>query len=277
MRPLVVRTTDSGKGAPFHVSWGALFAGAAAALGVWILLYAFGVALGLSTVDPNDSDTLRASGIFTGVWGLVAPLVALFIGGLVAGRSGGALGRPGGALHGLVVWSLTALGGLFLVANLFGGVLGSAVAVGQNVASRAIAPGTEGTAPADGVVGDVQNALGKVQANAARNIRQGAIEAAPETGTVFWIVFGALLLGALAAMAGGAAGVTREQRRLARAEVIAGTEVAAAASDGSATLPGVVPPAPVHDPDVDNLRAEIAELRGEIRELMQHGGQLHHH
>ena len=275
MRPLILRTNDAGKGAPFHVSWGALFAGAVAALGVWILLYALGLALGLSTVDPNDNDTLRASGIFTGVWGLAAPLVALFVGGLVAGRSSGAIGRGGGAIHGLVVWSLTALGGLFLVANLLGGLLGSAVAVGQKAASSAIAqPGTEGTAPAEGVVGEVNEAIGRVQTKAAENIKEGAIEAAPETGTVFWVVFGALLLGALAAIAGGAAGVTRGQRQLAEAEVVAGAEVAATGAVGT-TMPGVVPAAPVQNPDVEYLRAEIAELRGEIRDLMQHG-TIHH-
>ena len=274
MRPLVVRSTDAGKGSPFHVSWGALFAGAAAALGVWILLYALGVALGMSTVDPNDSDTLRASGMFTGLWGLVAPLVALFVGGLVAGRSAGAIGRGGGALHGLVVWSLTALGGLFLVANLFGNVLGSAVAVGQSAASKAIAE--PGTSAGDGVVGDVSKAIGKVQAKAASNFEKNAIDAAPETSAVFWVVFGALLLGALAAIAGGAAGVTRGQRSLAVAEVITGTEVVASATSPSTTLPGVPPSAPLPDADVERLRAEIAELRGEIRELMQNAPALHH-
>lgn len=280
MRPLVVRSTDAAKGGPFHISWGALFAGAAAALGIWILLYALGVALGLSTVDPNDTDTLRRSGVFTGIWGLATPLVALFVGGLVAGRSAGALNRGGGAIHGLVVWSLTALGGLYLVANLFGSALGSAVAVGKNVASQAIVEesgGTAGTAPADGVVGDVKNAIGKVQDRAAANIREGAIEAAPETGTAFWVVFGALLLGALAAVGGGAAGVTREQRRLAEAEVITGSEVAATGmpADPRTTLPGV-PPAAVRETEVEHLRAEIAELRGEIRELIQTQPHVHH-
>lgn len=278
MSPRFSRTAEDGRGAPFHVSWGALFAGAVAALGVWILLYALGVALGLSTVDPNDRDTLRASGIFTGVWSLATPLIALFIGGLVAGRSAGALGRGAGALHGLVVWSLTALGGLYLVATLFGNVLGSAVAVGQNVASQAIAqPGTEGgTATEDGVVHDVKKTIGRVQAQATRNVEQNAIQAAPETGTAFWVVFGALFLGMLAAMAGGAAGVTRGQRRVAEAEVIAGTEVVAEAG-GHTTLPGVVPPVPLQEAEVENLRAEIAELRGEIRELItQHGAPIHH-
>lgn len=281
MRPLVVTAPASGR-SPFHISWGALFAGAAAALGMWVLLYALGLALGLSTVDPKDTDTLRATGVFTGIWGLATPLVALFIGGLVAGRSAGPLSRGGGAIHGLVVWSLTALAGIYLVVNLFGSALGSAVAVGKNVATQAIAqPATDGTAqdavgtaPADGVVGDVQKTIGRVQARAAQNIKQGAIEAAPETGTAFWVVFGALALGALAAMAGGAAGVARGQQRLAEAEVIAGTQVAeAVSSDPRTTLPGV---APVHDSEVENLRAEIAELRGEIRELIQNAPSLHH-
>ncbi len=267
MTTRVSPVADEGRGAPFHVSWGALLAGAVAALGVWILLYALGLALGLSTVDPGDRDTLRASGMFTGVWSLATPLVALFIGGLVAGRSAGALGRGGGALHGLVVWSLTALGGLFLVATLFGNVLGSAVAVGQNVASRAIAE--PGSAPADGVVRDVQKAIGKVQAQATHNVERKAIEAAPETGTAIWVVFGALLLGMLAAVAGGAAGVTRGQRRIAQAEVIAGSEPLV----GRTTMQGVEP---VADAELDTLRAEIAQLRGEIRELIQQGAPIHH-
>lgn len=266
---------------PFHISWGALFAGAAAALGVWILLYALGVALGLSTVNPDNPDTLRASGVFTGIWGLVTPLVALFVGGLVAGRSAGALNRGGGALHGLVVWSLTALGGLFLVANLLGGVLGTAVKVGQNVATRAITePGTEATAPAGGVVGGVERAIDQAKAGATENLQENAAEAAPKTGRAFWVVFGALLLGALASIGGGALGVTREQRRLAEAEVIAGTEVVTGPPMARATMPGV---APVAQPEMaarpgetEQLRAEIAELRGEIRELIQQNPTLHH-
>lgn len=268
MSPRIFRSAEAGKGAPFHVSWGALVAGAVAALGVWVLLCALGVALGLATVDPNDTSTLRATGIFTGIWGLVAPLVALFVGGLVAGRSAGSLGRGGGALHGLVVWSLAALGGLWLVVNIFGAALGSAVAVGKNVASQAITekPGAVATAPADGVVGDVQQAIGRVQRGAASNIKRDAMQAAPETSTAFWVVFGALFLGALAAISGGALGVTREQRHVAEADVIAGTAVAA-----GAPAPVVMAAAPVSESEVvGQLRSEIAELRSELREMMHH-------
>jgi hypothetical protein len=281
MTPVLVR---NGGRSPFHVSWGALFAGAIAALGVWVLLYSLGLALGLSTVDPNDTDTVRRTGIFTGLWGLVAPLVALFIGGLVAGRSAGPLRRGSGALHGLIVWSLTALGGLVLVANMFGGALGSAVSVGTNVASKAIADkavgspeeATPAATPGEGVVGEVNEAIGRVQAKATENIKQGAVEAAPETGTAFWVVFGALLLGALAAMAGGAAGVSREQRSLANAEVVAGTGVATVAAEGRTTLTGVPPVPGVSEGEVAELRSEIAQLRLELRDLMQSPPHVHH-
>src|SRR5688500_12764152 len=94
---------------PARLSWGAIFAGAVAALGVWMMLYALGLALGLSSLDPNDPNTLKSSGAFTGIWGLITPLAALFVGGMVAGRGAGIVTKLGGAIHGLVVWGLTAL------------------------------------------------------------------------------------------------------------------------------------------------------------------------
>src|SRR5690349_15272686 len=93
-------------GPPVHLSWGAIFGGAVAALSVWALLYALGLAFGLSAVDPRNPGSLRASGIFTGIWSLVTPIIALFVGGAVASRGAGIVTRAGGALHGLVVWGL---------------------------------------------------------------------------------------------------------------------------------------------------------------------------
>ena len=74
-----------------RLSWGAIFGGAVTALGLWVLLYAFGLAVGLSSLDPAHPHSARASGIFTGIWALIAPLIALFVGGWVAGRGSGIL------------------------------------------------------------------------------------------------------------------------------------------------------------------------------------------
>src|SRR3569832_846812 len=56
-----------------RISWGSIFGGAFAALGLWLLLYAFGLAIGLTAVDPSNPGSVRGSGIFTGIWGALAP------------------------------------------------------------------------------------------------------------------------------------------------------------------------------------------------------------
>jgi hypothetical protein len=117
-----------------RISWGAVFAGAFSALGLWLLLYAFGLAIGLSAVDPNNPGSVRGSGIFTGIWGAVAPLVALFIGGLVAGRLAGVWDRGAGAMHGLVMWGLVSVAGAYLVMAIASLAIAGVATVGKSVA-----------------------------------------------------------------------------------------------------------------------------------------------
>jgi hypothetical protein len=123
-------------GPPIRLSWSAVFAGVVASLGVWALLYAFGLALGLSSINPDSPESAKGSGIFTGIWGLIVPLIALFVGGAVAGRGAGIIHRGGGALHGLVMWGLTTVLGAFLVGNLLTGALRSAVSMGGDLVQQ---------------------------------------------------------------------------------------------------------------------------------------------
>ena len=116
---------------PAKMSWGAIFGGAVAALGVWMMLYALGLALGLSSLDPRNPSSLKSSGAFTGIWGIVTPLIALFVGGMVAGRGAGIVTKLGGAIHGLVVWGLTTIAGVWLLVNLVGSLVGGVAAVGK--------------------------------------------------------------------------------------------------------------------------------------------------
>lgn len=212
---------------PFHFSWGAIFAGTLAGIGIWIVLYALGLALGFAGV-PTDGGTVRGSGLFNGVWGLVVPLVALFLGSAVAGRSVGPVTRGGGAVHGLVVWSLTAVAGVWLVATLFGSMMGGPITVGLKLA----------TAQTTGVT--------------------------PTTGATLWIMFAALFLGLLAALLGGAAGVTRAQRT----GVI--VPVRPPVADVAVVRPPVKqasqPGAAVPDQSTVALREEIAALRRELHD-----------
>jgi hypothetical protein len=156
---------------PARISWGAILAGAVAALGVWLMLYALGLALGLSSLDPNDPNTLKSSGAFTGIWSLITPLVALFVGGMVAGRGAGIVTKLGGAIHGLVVWGLTALAGGWLLMNLVTTLVGGVAAVGRT----AVQAGTGvavGAAQNTDQVGKVAESFGLDIDDALRPINQ---------------------------------------------------------------------------------------------------------
>jgi len=121
-----------------RVSWPAIFAGTATALGLWILLYALGAALGLSSVQPDDTGSVDTAGTIAGVWGFIAPLIALFVGGAVAGRVAGPVTKLTGALHGVAMWGITAIGGVWIVAMLVGTVAaGAASATGAIVGEAA--------------------------------------------------------------------------------------------------------------------------------------------
>lgn len=115
-----------------HVSWGALFAGAIVALAAWILLYAIGLAIGLSSVDPADMSSAKVAGIGTGIYSLLSPLIALFCGGIVASRLAGLVSHKDGALHGVVVWGLTTLAGLMVIGMLLQNIVGATIGLGKS-------------------------------------------------------------------------------------------------------------------------------------------------
>jgi hypothetical protein len=116
---------------PIRVSWGAILAGTVVSIGSWLLLHLVGMAVGLTAVDPDAAGgSLRAIGIGTGIWTVIAPLIALFLGGMVTARLTGLLDLPLSAIHGAVMWALTMVLGAFLVVQLIGSALGGATRLG---------------------------------------------------------------------------------------------------------------------------------------------------
>jgi hypothetical protein len=288
-----------------RLSWGAIFGGAVTALGLWVLLYALGLAAGLSSLDPANPQSARSSGMFTGIWALIAPLIALFVGGWVAGRGSSIFSRGQGATHGLVMWGLTTLLGASMVAVVMSAIVGGVVSAGKSVVSAgagavgAAASGSGNVAQSLGL--DTNDALGpinerlraegkptitaeqlqagtrdvaqtairqgrldretliaalvqntglsradaeqigdRMQAQyqgastqvqnglhaAAQKAEAGALKAGDVTGKALWGVFGALLMGLIAAMAGGALGAPgvpghRRRERVTRPAAIA--------------------------------------------------------
>src|SRR4051812_13439462 len=243
--------------------------------------------------------------MFTGIWALIAPLIALFVGGWVAGRGSSIVSRGQGATHGLVMWGLTTVLGASIVAMVMSAVVGGVVSAGKTVVSAggsaigSVASGSGNAASSLGIdandalgpinerlraegkptitaeqlqagtrdvaqtalqqgrldretlvaalgqntglsradaeqIGDrieaqYQGASAQVQGGlhaAAEKAEAGALKAGDVTGKAFWGVFGALLMGLIAAVAGGAAGAPgipehRRRERVTRPAAIA--------------------------------------------------------
>jgi hypothetical protein len=87
---------------PWRFSWGAVLAGATISLGLWLLLHVLGLGAGLTAINPDDVGSLRGVGMTTGIWSLIVPLIAMFLGGFAAAKVAGPITRLGGAIHGAV-------------------------------------------------------------------------------------------------------------------------------------------------------------------------------
>ena len=116
------------------VRWSAVLAGAVVAMGVLAALYALGVSTGMAAFDVNVAGRARHVGLFVGVWGAVAPFIALFAGGYVAGRGAGTVSKSVGFLHGLTMWGVSAVALMWLTYSTITAAASGVMTVGKGVA-----------------------------------------------------------------------------------------------------------------------------------------------
>ena len=130
-----------------YVDWPAIFAGAAAAAAISLVLLTFGAALGLSLTSAQEgqSASLFWIAIIGGLWLLWVQVSASLAGGYLTGRMRRRHGdaseyesdiRDGS--HGLVVWAVATLVAALLA---YSGTMGAATAVGQTAGATASAIG----------------------------------------------------------------------------------------------------------------------------------------
>ncbi|MFA9478630.1 hypothetical protein ACERK3_10015 [Phycisphaerales bacterium AB-hyl4] len=133
---------DTGESeAPFRhigrrVSWGAIFAGVFVALSVQLLLSVLGIGIGAAAFDPTGAADPTAWTVGAAVWWVITGLIALFIGGWVAGHLATNPDRRDGAIHGVVTWSLATLIGVWMLTTTLGTMTAGAwtvVAEGQQL------------------------------------------------------------------------------------------------------------------------------------------------
>ena len=132
-----------------RISWQAVIAGVVIALAIQILLAMLGTGIGASTVDPlqsGESPSASAFGIGAALWWGISSLIALFVGGWVAGRLSGMPHPVDGGLHGLLAWALALLATVYLVSTAAGALLSGAAGV-LGTAATVTATGAAAVAP----------------------------------------------------------------------------------------------------------------------------------
>jgi hypothetical protein len=204
-----------------RVSWGAIFAGAVIALGTMFLLGLMGSAIGFRSVDPAAANATGGLGIGAAIWWIITSIIALGIGGYVAGRLSGIPDRKSSSAHGAAVWGVVTLATLYLATSAIGGLLNTATSAlggAARAAGTAATAATNANSPvevsgqqiqnqAQEVVQDVQQQAQQVNTPEGRQqAAQVAEDAADTIATAAWYAFFASLLSlaaaALAAMRG---------------------------------------------------------------------------
>ncbi|HEX5792229.1 MAG TPA: hypothetical protein VFY01_03060 [Rheinheimera sp.] len=161
-------TTGTQPGADCAVSWAAIFAGAAGAAALSLLLVILGSGLGFSVVSPWRAEGVSAAtlGFAAIAWLSFTQLAASGMGGYLAGR----LRTKWTALHtdevyfrdtahGFLTWAVSSL----LTAMLLAAVMGSAVSGG--VKTGAAIAGTAATAAAGSAATQATAATGSGESN----------------------------------------------------------------------------------------------------------------
>lgn len=182
-----------------RISWGAIFAGVTAAVIVQMLLTLLGVGIGAATVNPMQEQAPgEGLGIGAMIWLFVSSIIAMYVGGRVAGRFSNGRDRQDRMQHGLLTWAATTILSAVFLASALTSLLGSAAgsAGGAAATQAAQKPGAVSS----------PNANPNDPAVAAANeqkARQAADVAAKRVSQSALATFFVLLLSALAAATGG--------------------------------------------------------------------------
>jgi hypothetical protein len=168
------------------VDWPSVIGGAIVAIAVGFILNVFGLAIGASAFNPFELERQdEAISIGGGLYAIFAQLIALQLGAYVASRSARYPDHFGGALTGVMVWSL-------------------AVVVAIVLATWTAAATASGDAIPSGVaetVGELSDAADDETTSLAELAT--AEDTADVVATLSWWTFGALALGFAGAIAGG--------------------------------------------------------------------------
>jgi hypothetical protein len=153
-----------------RISWAAIFAGLIITLVTELVLSVLGIAIGATAINPltTDQGSAQGIGIGAGIWFLVTSLIALFLGGWVAGRVSGFTRGGEGTLHGLITWGAATLLTVYLLSTAVGGMLSGTA----GLLKSAMPAASQAISSAGGAQGGVGSALQGVTGGGSDSTRQ---------------------------------------------------------------------------------------------------------
>jgi len=161
-----------------RAAWGAIFAGAAAALVIQAVLDILGVGVGLASFDVSNAAGNPGAATFSmaaAIWWIVAAIIASFFGGLIAGRLCGTAHGRVARLHGFVAWCAATLVVFWVLASAFSGIVGGTFsALGSTVSGvgKAAASAVSGVAQSgngDALQAEVRSLVNPNDAQSVQN------------------------------------------------------------------------------------------------------------
>lgn len=139
------------------VSWGAIFAGAAAAAALSLILFVLGTGLGMSAISPWSNDGIEAKtfGVASILWITLTSLAASGLGGYIAGRLRTRwISTPldevyfRDTAHGFLAWAVATLLTATLLTSTISAVVSGGAKAGAAIAGGAVASAGVATAVA---------------------------------------------------------------------------------------------------------------------------------
>jgi len=173
------------------LSWGAIVAGALAALSLMAIFAVLGTAIGLSVISATSNTPEEGLSMGAAIYWLVTGLIALFVGGWIASRLRRANTAGAGAMHGFLAWCTVTVISTILLTMAGGAAIGGSLAgVGNSLQAGSQSSGHSGNASGAG------NSINTERAaeNAAR---------------ASWWMLAGLVLGASVASLAGSAGARK--------------------------------------------------------------------
>lgn len=134
------------------VSWGAIFAGAAGAAALSLILMVAGFGLGFSAVSPwaDSGVSAKSLAVSTIVWLIFTQIIASGLGGYIAGRLRVKWSSMHGdevyfrdTAHGFLAWAVATLVVATLIISSASSVIGGGVQAGASMASGAASAATQ--------------------------------------------------------------------------------------------------------------------------------------